>query len=97
MVSGNAFGLEFVIRIVHIFENTDLKNVVLVVGIMAVDFDCAWGAFTQLQWIRVDKCFRPGPVGHLRSCNGLKMFSGGACGARQLAACILEIARYSNS
>ena len=55
MVSGNAFGLEFVIRIVHISQNTDLNNVVLVVGIMAVDFDCAWGAFTQLQWIRVAK------------------------------------------
>ena len=39
----------------HIFQNTDLKNVVLVVGIMAVDFDCAWGAFTQLQWMRVAK------------------------------------------
>ena len=80
MVSGNAFGLEFLIRLVHIFQNTDLNNVVLVVGIMAVDFDCAWV--------------------HLRNYDGLgwlKMFSGGACGARQLAICLLEIARHSNN
>ena len=26
----------------HIFQNQDLKNVVLAVGIMAVGLDCAW-------------------------------------------------------